>query len=68
MNAYREWVVTVWGMAELELDEADLTPLTIFQMQSFPPPLDEGELIRGHPADAARDLTSILRSRKLISD
>ena len=66
MNAYREWEVLVWGTAELGLEDVDLTPLTAFRAQSFPPALDKGELIRGDPADVAYDLANILRSQKLI--
>ena len=66
MNAYREWEVQVWGSAELGLEDVDLTPLTAFRAESFPPALETGELIRGDPADMARDLANILRSQKLI--
>lgn len=66
MNAYREQEVPVWDAVELGLDEADLTPLMSFRRQSFPPPLEVGELIRGAPADAARELVNVLKLEKVI--
>jgi len=66
MNAYREWEVPVWGMAELGLEDVDLGPVTVFRAESFPPVLESGELIRGNPEDMAGELVSILRSQKLI--
>ena len=66
MNAYREWEVPVWGTAELGLEDVDLTPLTAFRSENFPPALETGEIIRGDPADIALDLANILRSQKLI--
>ncbi len=66
MNAYREWEVPVWGTAELGLDDVDLAAVTAYRGQSFPPAVDQGEMIRGDPAEVARDLASILRSQKLI--
>lgn len=66
MNAYREWSVTIWNAADLALDEADLKPLTTLRGQSFPPPLATGELLRGKPADVARELVSILKLQGAI--
>ncbi len=61
MNAYREWSMIIWNAADLELGEADLTPLTTFRGQSLPPPLETGEMLRGKPTDVARELVSILK-------
>ena len=66
MNAYRTWEVPVWGAGELDLEDADLEPLTIFQAQSFPPPLEIGEILRGDAEDVANDLATILRTQQLI--
>ncbi len=66
MNAYRSWEVPVWGAAELGLEEEDLTPLVVFQVQSFPPPLEVGEILKGDAEDIANELVMILRTQKLI--
>jgi electron transfer flavoprotein beta subunit len=68
MNAYRQQEVPVWDAAELGLSAADLIPLTTFRGQSFPPPLEKGELLRGDPAEVARELVGILRLLPVISD
>lgn len=66
MNAYRMWQVKVWGAADLDLQDTDLTSLTVFHGQSFPPPLERNELISGNPVDAAQQLADILRAQRLI--
>jgi electron transfer flavoprotein beta subunit len=66
MNAYREWDVTTWGAADLDLDEGALKPLLAFRGESFPPPLEVGEKFRGEPADVAQDLIMALRQQRLI--
>jgi electron transfer flavoprotein beta subunit len=66
MNAYREWDVTTWGAADLELNEAALEPLLTFRGQSFPPPLEIGEKFRGEPADVAQDVIMALKQQRLI--
>lgn len=67
MNAYREWEVSVWDAADLELDEALLTPLLAFRSEGFPPPLEVGEEFRGEPADVAQEVVMALKLQKLIA-
>lgn len=66
MNAYREWEVPIWNAAELGLVEADLAPLIRLRGESFPAPQETGELVRGDPENAARELASILKLEKLV--
>jgi electron transfer flavoprotein beta subunit len=66
MNAYRDWQVTTWGAADLELDEADLRPLLVQRRESFPPPLEVGEVFRGRATDVAQDVVMALRLQKLL--
>ncbi|MFQ6672958.1 MAG: electron transfer flavoprotein subunit beta/FixA family protein, partial [Candidatus Tectimicrobiota bacterium] len=66
MNAYREWEVTTWGIADLGLAEEDLAPITEFRGRTFPPPREFGERITGAPEEAARELVHYLKSRKVI--
>ena len=65
MNAYREWEVTTWGIADLGFTEEDLAPITEFRGQTFPPPREFGERITGAPEDAARELVQYLASKRL---
>jgi electron transfer flavoprotein beta subunit len=67
MNAYREWDVPVWNAADLELAEAALTPLLISRGESFPPPLEVGEVFQGDPVSIARDVIAMLRQQKAIA-
>ena len=66
MNAYRLWEVTTWGAADLELSEEDTKPLLSRRGESFPPPLETGEVFRGEPAKVAGDAVMALRLQKLI--
>jgi electron transfer flavoprotein beta subunit len=66
MNAYREWEVMVWDAQDLELAEAALTPLLAFRRESFPPPLEVGEIYRGDPASVAQDAVMTLKQQRLI--
>jgi electron transfer flavoprotein beta subunit len=66
MNAYREWNVTTWNAADLELEEGALKPLLAFRGESFPPPLEVGEKFRGEPADVAQDVIMALKQQRLI--
>ncbi len=61
MNAYREWEVTTWGLADLGLTEEELSPLIRLQREAFPPERTRGELITGEPAEAAKELAQVLR-------
>ena len=65
MNAYREWEVTTWRLADLELGEEDIKPVLSMRGESFPPPL-ETEVLRGDPATVAGDAVMALRLQKLI--
>jgi para-nitrobenzyl esterase len=67
MSAYREWDVPVWNAADLELAEAALTPLLTSRGESFPPPLEVGEVFQGDPASIARDVVAALRQQKAIA-
>jgi electron transfer flavoprotein beta subunit len=66
INAYREWEVTTWGVAELDLNEFDLEAILAFRRESFPPPLEVGEVIRGDPHDVAQEAVIALRLQKLV--
>ncbi len=61
MNAYREWEVTTWSLADLGLTEEELNPLIGLQRKTFPPERTLGELITGAPDEAARELAQLLR-------
>ena len=67
MSAYREWEVPVWNAADLELAEAALTPLVVKRSESFPPPLEVGEVFEGDPASIAGDVIAVLRQQKAIA-
>jgi electron transfer flavoprotein beta subunit len=67
MNAYRDWDVTVWNADDLELSEAALTPLVTQRSESFPPPLEVGEVFRGDPESIAQDVVAVLRQQKVIA-
>jgi electron transfer flavoprotein beta subunit len=63
MNAYQEWEVTIWGLADLGLTEEELSPLIGLKREAFPPERTLGELITGAPGEAARELAHILEAR-----
>jgi electron transfer flavoprotein beta subunit len=67
MSAYRDWDVVVWGAADLDLDEAALEPLLALRSESFPPPLEVGEVLQGDPDDLAEEAIMALRLQKLIA-
>jgi electron transfer flavoprotein beta subunit len=66
MSAYREWEVPVWGAADLDLDREALAPLLAFRGESFPPPLELGEVFRGDPDSVAQDVLVALKLQKLL--
>jgi electron transfer flavoprotein beta subunit len=66
MNAYREWEVITWSAADLELSEEDLQPLLSMRGESFPPPLETGEVYRGDASTVAGDAVMALKLQKLI--
>jgi electron transfer flavoprotein alpha/beta subunit len=61
MNAYREWEVTTWGLADLDLAEEELSPLIGLKRRAFPPERTLGELITGTPDEAAKELARLLK-------
>ena len=61
MNAYREWEVAAWGLADLGLTEEELSPLIGLQRKAFPPEQTLGEFIMGTPDEAAKELAQVLR-------
>jgi len=65
INAYREWEVTTWGAADLDLKEGDLRPLTKIRRRTFPPPREFGYKITGTPEEVARELVQYLASKRL---
>lgn len=67
MDAYREWEVTVWNAADLELEADALQPLLSFRQESFPAPLEVGEKFQGDPAEVAQDVVTTLRIQNLIA-
>jgi len=66
MSAYREWNVTVWNADDLGLGEQALKPLLAFRGESFPPPLEVGEKLRGDPGTVAQDVVAALKLQRLI--
>jgi electron transfer flavoprotein beta subunit len=66
MNAYQRWEVTPWDAADLGLDPSSLAPLLEFRGESFPPPLEVGEVFRGEPEDVAREAIAALKMQRLI--
>jgi electron transfer flavoprotein beta subunit len=66
MNAYRDWAVTTWNAADLELGEEDLKPLLSMRGESFPPPLETGEVLRGDASTVAGEAVMALKLQKLI--
>lgn len=61
MNAYREWEISTWGLADLGLAEEELSPLIGLRRKAFPPERTFGELITGAPGEAAKELAQLLR-------
>jgi electron transfer flavoprotein beta subunit len=61
MNAYQEWDVPVWTLADLGLDDTGLKPILSHRGESFPPPFEVGEEFRGDPAVVAREVVAALR-------
>lgn len=62
MNAYRQEEVVRWNAEDLGLTEEDLQPDLAYRSESFPPAPEIGEMIRGEPAEAARELWNILKT------
>jgi len=66
MNAYREWEITTWGLADLGLTEEELSPLIGLQREAFPPELMLGEFITGTPDEATKELAKLLRDKSFV--
>ena len=69
MNAYRKQEVTFWGVEDIAADPEKVglkgSPTQV--KRSFtPPPKEPGQIIKGPPATAARDLVAILRDKNII--
>jgi len=67
MSAYQEWNVTLWNADDLELAEDSIAPLLTQRGESFPPPLQVGEVFRGDPDSIAQDVIAALRQQKAIA-
>jgi electron transfer flavoprotein beta subunit len=62
LNVYRARdTVETLTLAELQLTEADLTPLTELRGESFPPERESGKRLEGTPEEMAAQLADALR-------
>jgi electron transfer flavoprotein alpha/beta subunit len=66
MSAYREVQIPVLGTSDLGLDPTELIPLLAFRGESFPPPLEVGEVYRGNPAQVAQEVVATLKLHGLV--
>jgi len=69
MTAYRDREVTFWGAEDVGADPEAVglkgSPTQV--KRSFtPPPKEPGQIIKGAPAEAAKDLAAILRAKNII--
>ncbi len=69
ITAYREQKVTLWGAKDIGADPETVglkgSPTQV--KRSFtPPPKEPGQILKGSPADAARDLVAILRQKNIV--
>ena len=69
ITAYRQQSVAHWGVKEIEADPEKLglkgSPTQV--KRSFSPPSKQpGQILRGGPVDAAKDLVAILREKNII--
>ena len=69
ISAYRERTVARWGVKDIEADPETLglkgSPTQVKRSFS-PPPKEPGQIIKGGPAEAAKDLVAILRQKNII--
>jgi len=69
ITAYRERKVSRWGVQDIGADPESLglkgSPTQVKRSFS-PPPKEPGQIIKGGPSDAARDLVAILRQKNII--
>jgi len=66
MNAYREWEVHTWSASDLELEPASLAARVVFRRESFPPPIEVGEVLRGAPASVAQEVVTALKLQRML--
>jgi electron transfer flavoprotein beta subunit len=69
ISAYRERAVARWGVKDIDADPETLglkgSPTQVKRSFS-PPPKEPGQIIKGGPAEAAKDLVTILRQKNII--
>ncbi len=69
ISAYRERTVARWGVKDIDADPETLglkgSPTQVKRSFS-PPPKEPGQIIKGAPAEAAKDLVAILRQKNII--
>jgi electron transfer flavoprotein beta subunit len=69
ISAYRERTVARWGIKDINADPETLglkgSPTQVKRSFS-PPPKEPGQIIKGAPAEAAKDLVAILRQKNVI--
>ena len=69
MTAYRERQVARWGVKEIDADPEKLglkgSPTQVRRSFS-PPPKEPGQVLKGAPSEAARDLVAMLRSKNIV--
>lgn len=66
MSAYREWPVQTWSASDLGLEAADLASRVVFRRESFPPPIEVGEVLRGSPASVAQEAVTALKLQQML--
>jgi electron transfer flavoprotein beta subunit len=69
ISAYRERKVARWGIADINADPESLglkgSPTQVKRSFS-PPPKEPGQILKGAPPEAAKDLVAILRQKNII--
>jgi len=69
MSAYREQQVLRWGVKEIDADPEKLglkgSPTQVKRSFS-PPPKEPGQVLKGGPPEAAKDLVAILRGKNVV--
>ncbi len=69
INAYREQEVAFWGAGDIGADPETVglngSPTQV--KRSFtPPPKEPGQILKGAPSEAAKDLVAILRQKNIV--
>lgn len=69
ISAYRERTVARWGVKDIDADPETLglkgSPTQVKRSFS-PPPKEPGQIIKGGPTEAAKDVVAILRQKNII--